>query len=490
MVSKRKISYQWKLFLPLILTMWLVIGAVWLWQSYSIRKDKKERLNEQLSLINACVINALDRSPEVVDPLINFVYTYYRKDELDENLRVSIYEGDRLLKSYNMPVYLSDEEKARINGLTNTPGVETEPLNADDYFYYRCSITDDGRYTVYSVLPYTGKLNDALAPERIFSIILLVVGVVLTFIAIAFARMLGRNLHILKQVAEKMVTSHDYVPDTDFPGDEFGDINRQIVYLYNSRSFEQQRRQKEHEVALHAIEDKARMKRQLTSNINHELRTPLGVIKGYLDTIAENPDMEPEIRDRFIHKAQDHANRMVALLSNVSAITRLEDGGELIATEELNFHDLVFAFTNDIEESSLIKPMQFSFEIPMDCHVVGNFNLLNGALMNLARNASIHSRGTLCELICTKSDENFYYFVFRDNGRGVPEESLPHLFERFYRVDSGRARKAGGTGLGLPIVQSTIQSHGGTITAQNRPEGGLALYFTLVRAKAKKNTIK
>lgn len=485
MVSKKKISYQWKLFLPLILALWVVIGAVWAWQSYSIRKSKKVQLSQQLSLINSCIINALETNPEVVDPIMNFVYTYYQKDNLDDNLRITVYEGDRIVKSYNMPVYLSAEEKARMDGLTTTPGSETEPDNRKDYFYYKMDTTDDGRYSVFSVLPYTGSLDNMLAPGHLFSLLLLLVGIVLTFVSVAFARVLGRNLLILKRVAEKAVSSSDYVPDNDFPGDEFGDINRQIVHLYNSRSYEQRRRQKEHEVALHAIEDKARMKRQLTSNINHELRTPLGVIKGYLDTIAENPDMEAPLRDRFIHKAQEHANRMVLLLSDVSAITRLEDGGELIATEELNFHDLVFAFANDIEESGLIKPMEFNFEVPMNCHIVGNYNLLNGALMNLARNASIHSKGTLCELICEKADENFYYFVFRDNGRGVPEESISHLFERFYRVDNGRARKAGGTGLGLPIVQSTIQSHGGTMTAANRPEGGLALYFTLVRAKAK-----
>lgn len=490
MASRKKISYQWKLFLPLILSLWVVIGVVWVWQSYSIRKDKKERLNEQLSLINARIIAALENNPEAVDPFINFVYAYYQKDNLDENLRVTIYEGDRIAKSYNMPVYLTEEEKERAQGLTAAPGSDPAPENSKDYFYYKCTPTDDGRYTVYSVLPYTGALDELLAPGRIFNLLLMVVVLTLTLIAVAFARVLGRNLRILRLVAEKAVSSTDYVPDTDFPGDEFGDINRQIVHLYNSRSYEQRRRQKEHEVALHAIEDKARMKRQLTSNINHELRTPLGVIKGYLDTIADNPDMDPAIRDRFIHKAQEHANRMVSLLSDVSAITRLEDGGELIATEEINFHDLVFGFANDIEESGLIKPMEFNYEIPLSCHIVGNYTLLTGALMNLARNAGLHSKGTMCELVCEKEDDKFYYFVFRDDGRGVPEESLSHLFERFYRVDTGRARKAGGTGLGLPIVLSTIQSHGGTMTVDNRPEGGLAFYFTLVKAKAKNNTIR
>ncbi len=135
----------------------------------------------------------------------------------------------------------------------------------------------------------------------------------------------------------------------------------------------------------------------------------------------------------------------------------------------------------------MLGNMKFEYSVPLDCKIMGNYNLLTGMLMNLVRNASAYSGGNLCELIMLEETEMFYKFVFRDNGKGVGEEHISHLFERFYRVDSGRARKAGGIGLGLPIVQSTVTAHGGTITVANRKSGGLAFYFTLHKSTVNKS---
>ena len=126
--------------------------------------------------------------------------------------------------------------------------------------------------------------------------------------------------------------------------------------------------------------------------------------------------------------------------------------------------------------------MEFNYDIPTYCRVIGNESLLTGMLNNLTKNAVFYSKGTECNLILTGQDDTFYHFAFYDNGVGVKESSLPHLFERFFREDSGRSRKKGGTGLGLPIVQNTIEALGGTIQASNREGGGLLFRFTLRKA--------
>ncbi len=308
-----------------------------------------------------------------------------------------------------------------------------------------------------------------------------IVALVMTILAYFSTRYFGRNIKILRAVAEQAVTNPNFIPPMDYPHDELGDISRQIVFLYNERARALQRIEREHSVAIHAIEEKAKSKRQLTNNINHELRTPIGVIKGYIDTILQNPDMDKSSEMHFLTKAQEHVNRLVNLISDVSAITRLEEGGELINTEELNYHDLVYTLASDLEESKVLGAMTFDFDVPMDCVVNGNYNLLMGMLLNLAKNAAAYSKGTMCEFVMLRQDEKFYHFSFRDNGVGVGEEHIPHLFDRFYRIDSGRSRKAGGTGLGLPIVQNTILAHGGTIEVRNRVDGstGLEFVFTL-----------
>ncbi|MDE6469146.1 MAG: HAMP domain-containing histidine kinase, partial [Muribaculaceae bacterium] len=185
-------------------------------------------------------------------------------------------------------------------------------------------------------------------------------------------------------------------------------------------------------------------------------------------------------------KAQEHVDRLVNLIADVSAITRLEEGGELIATEELDYHDIAYTISSDLEESGALGQMSFSFDVPLDCKVNGNYNLLSGMIINLCKNAASYSKGTMCELVCTGSDNKFYFFEFRDNGVGVGEEHIEHLFERFYRIDAGRSRKAGGTGLGLPIVQNTVLAHGGTITVENGKPSGLVFKFSLPKFRPAK----
>ena len=131
--------------------------------------------------------------------------------------------------------------------------------------------------------------------------------------------------------------------------------------------------------------------------------------------------------------------------------------------------------------------MSFEFDIPVDCEVSGNYNLLNGMICGLIRNSALHSGGTEIGLKLLSENERFYVFSFYDNGNGVGEEHIPHLFERFYRVDTGRSRKVGGTGLGLPIVKSTIVSLGGTVSVRNRSNGGLEFIFTLPKWSDYKN---
>nr|WP_305296280.1 ATP-binding protein [Muribaculum intestinale] len=127
--------------------------------------------------------------------------------------------------------------------------------------------------------------------------------------------------------------------------------------------------------------------------------------------------------------------------------------------------------------------IHFSYDIPDGCIVIGNYNLLYGMMMNLIRNADFHSRGENCGIRLLSQNSREYTFAFADDGVGVGEQHLSHLFDRFYRIDKGRSRKVGGTGLGLPIVKNTVTVFGGTIFARNRQPHGLEFVFTLMKAR-------
>lgn len=488
MASKRRISYQWQLFIPLVSTLWVVIFALAFLSFHNERNYRKQQISEQLSLVNARIVAAYDQNLDIV-PFLGFVCKYYRDNPLYDQLRVSVYEDGRLLKCYGEPIALSDSEKALQQGITraiNDIEPENHEIDTDEYFYYASATSSDGRMTVFTVLPFDNDVVMASLPSMKFWWIFVGIAAVMTIICFFSTRYFGRNIRNLRSIAQRAATDTDFIPQLDVPHDELGDITRQIVFMYNERSQALERERHEHDVALHAIEEKARAKRQLTNNINHELRTPIGVIKGYLDTILDNPDMDEKSRTHFLKKAQEHVNRLVNLIADVSAITRLEEGGEMISTEELNFHDLTYTIANDIAESKVLGDMNFNFDVPLDCVINGNYNLLSGMIINLAKNAGAYSKGTMCELVMTGEDKNFYNFEFRDDGVGVADEYLPHLFERFFRVDSGRSRKAGGTGLGLPIVQNTVVAHGGTIEVVNGPLGGLCFKFTLPKYRGRR----
>lgn len=480
---RRKINYQWQLFIPLVATLWLVIGALAIWLIMSEREVRKNQIDEQLKLVCERIAKANEQDIDP-GPFMDFAIQYFRDSPLYDRIRISVYKDGNLIKVAGDPISLSDSERALGAGITQHPNVEDEAdANDGKFFCYNVSKSTDGRVVVYGALPFTTTTTDALKPSMqvVWGILLLAVAV--TILSYFSTRYFGRNITILRNVAERAATDPNFIPPMDYPHDELGDISRQIVYMYNERSKAMQQQKREHAVALHAIEEKARTKRQLTNNINHELRTPIGVIKGYLDTILENPDMDECSRNHFLRKAQEHVNRLVNLISDVSAITRLEEGGELISTEELDFHDIAYTVSSDFAESGALGTMEFNYDVPFDCKVLGNYNLLSGMIINLAKNAGAYSKGKTCELVMTGEDENFFKFEFRDDGVGVGEEHIPHLFERFYRIDSGRSRKSGGTGLGLPIVQNTVLAHGGTIEVSNRATGGLCFAFTLPKYK-------
>ena len=292
-----------------------------------------------------------------------------------------------------------------------------------------------------------------------------------------------RNIRMLRDFATNANNAQVRFDETQFPHNELGDISREIVKLYRERSEALAKSQREHNVALHAVEEKARMKRQMTNNINHELKTPVGVIKGYLDTVLANDDMDTEAKRYFLKRAQDNVDRLCNLLSDVSTMTRLEEGSGNIPVTNLDFHDLVFSIDNDFATAGITGSMKFSYDVPLDCIVIGNNNLLTSAISNLIKNAVAHSHGTEMGISLIAQSEKYYTFSFWDNGTGVEDTHIAHLFDRFYRVDSGRSRKTGGTGLGLAILKNIIESLGGSISVHNRPSGGLEFMFTLRKGR-------
>lgn len=230
------------------------------------------------------------------------------------------------------------------------------------------------------------------------------------------------------------------------------------------------------------LEKRRLVKQQLTSNIAHELKTPLASIKGYLETILDNWPVPEEKHKYFLEKAFLQAERLTDLINDISLLNNIEDAGELFKFEiiELNkvIADVHENFLNRMEEKHItfitkLKPQPFIF---------GNESLMFSIFQNLVENSiNYGGEGIKIEIKCYHSDEKYYYLLYSDNGVGIPQQHHARIFERFYRVDHGRTREKGGTGLGLAIVKNAVQLHGGNIELKNRPKGGTVFLITFPR---------
>ncbi|MEY8684896.1 sensor histidine kinase [Bacteroides sp. AN502(2024)] len=231
-------------------------------------------------------------------------------------------------------------------------------------------------------------------------------------------------------------------------------------------------------------EEQVRLKRQLTQNIAHELKTPVSSIQGYLETIVSNENIPREKINVFLERCYAQSNRLSRLLRDISVLTRMDEAANMIDMEQVDISVLVENMINEVSLELDEKHITVVNSLKKSIPIKGNYSLLYSIFRNLTDNAIAYA-GTHIQIKinCFREDENFYYFSFADTGVGVSPEHLNRLFERFYRVDKGRSRKLGGTGLGLAIVKNAVIIHGGNISAKNNQNGGLEFVFTLAKEK-------
>lgn len=237
--------------------------------------------------------------------------------------------------------------------------------------------------------------------------------------------------------------------------------------------------EQEHLSALRQEQEKIRIKRQLTNNINHELKTPICSIIGYLDLILSNENLDNETTRNFAQKSYDQAERLRRLMVDLSTITRIDEGCEQIGLESVNITKIVEEIVDDTLPQAHNNNIVVDNRITQNITINGNQSLVYSIFRNLIDNAINYSGGRRVVVEQMRSNPTEFSFRVRDNGIGVDEQHLPYLFERFYRVDAGRSRKLGGTGLGLSIVKNAVLFHGGSIIAKLTSQGSLEFLFTL-----------
>ena len=470
------------MFFIFIITLWSFTIAFILYMDGQTRGHKAKLFDTELQFANNYIITSLtsDNNNESSLPLKNIYFNkpFYKK------LVTSVYDSDKKRIYTNNPSHSIDfksklppeVEEAFTNGSGYTPNRKSR--NGERPGFYSATYDKNTGILVHTKLPFTDDILKIITKERYESIaILILITAILSVIAYAMAAFLERNLKNLNAFARDMAQNNNNpLLEKTFTIDEADEISEQIVSLYNDKMslLEEKGKLMEEE------QEKLRSKRILANNISHEIKTPIGILQGYLETIITHPEMEPELRTKFLERCLQNVQRLNNMMTSLSMITRLEDGTNAIVLEKIDLYDAIQAIEEDTHSRLKEKNMTFTHDIKPRTYIKSNTATIYTILHNLIKNAAKYSEGTTISLHIAGEDSNFYTFEFTDDGKGVDKKHLPHLFERFYRIDKNKDTE--GSGLGLPIVQSAITAHNGTITAHSAEGKGLCFIFTLPKA--------
>ena len=207
------------------------------------------------------------------------------------------------------------------------------------------------------------------------------------------------------------------------------------------------------------------VRRDFVANASHELRSPLTVICGYLETLSQDPALDRDLAGP-IAEMRRQAERMTAIIHDLLELSRLERTAEPAAGEPIDVAALIALLRKDVLARPA-HPREVRLRIDSDAALVGEESEIHSAFSNLVDNAAKYTPAEGTVEMRWWVDEDGGHFSVADTGIGIPSEHIPRLTERFYRVDPGRSRATGGSGLGLAIVKHVLQRHGGELEVQS-----------------------
>jgi heavy metal sensor kinase len=304
----------------------------------------------------------------------------------------------------------------------------------------------------------TGDLHNLLLTLGIVSPLLLVAAIVGGYL------LLGRALRPVDQIVAsaeritlKNLSERLPVPST---GDEFERISQALNRM------------------IQRLDEAFQIATRFSADASHELRTPLTVVRGELEVLVKNPSLGAEVGER-VADILEEVERLGRIIEGLLLVSRLEAGEAQMCLEPVNLGDLAASVADQMELLSEDKLQHLKREIAPQVVVDGDKNRLQQVVVNLLDNAIKYTpEGGTLALQIMKDGRNAI-FEISDTGIGIAENALPHIFDRFFRAEEARAQRMEGAGLGLAIVRSIVEAHGGTVRAESNGTRGTRIRIEL-----------
>ncbi|PLR84931.1 two-component sensor histidine kinase [Bacillus canaveralius] len=295
------------------------------------------------------------------------------------------------------------------------------------------------------------------------------IAVSLTFIIIVFlSKALTKPLIKMKE-ATSQISQGDFsvtLPKTG--NDELGDLAQSIELLATDLNYLTQERN------------------DFLASISHELRTPLTYIKGYAD-IVHKRKLSGEEREKYLQIILEETNRLSALIKDLFELAKIDKNSFVIQKRTIDLNDFFKKVEKKFSPAFREKNMSLIVKCPSDLFLEADPSRLEQIVFNLLDNSIKYSPSGTNTIVTVRKKKEAVHIIIKDNGKGIPKDDIPYIFNRFYRVDKARTRALGGSGLGLAIVKELVHAHGGTITVKSIENEGTEFELIFKGAECDEN---
>ena len=460
----KKIGYRYQVLIYFSL---LLVAVTLIFLYLFIQREREfkiERLTYTMMPYTDLVYNSLTRDNLYLSPDSVAVKMSSILPLIPNQMRITVLTLDAWVIFDNL------SPKVKENHLNRTELVEAKKEGFGSELRY--SNTQKAEYLYYAklypklyvraALDYNFSVLPVVVSSNRYMVFILILLLSVILVLVFITRKINRPVSALREFIDIVHKGKGDFNNINFPNNELGEVGEEIV-----KTFRQ-------------LDETKKYKQELAHNVAHELKTPVTGIRGYLETLILQENIDKDQSRFFLERAYAQTLRLSSIINDISILNKIEESPDKFDIEPVNIRQCLLEIESDLAFKLEEKNIIFSNKVDENIVIKGSNFLIYSLFKNLIDN-SIEHGGEKIE-ICAESkesDDKFAYFSYYDTGKGVSEEHLSRIFERFYRVEKSRSRKSGGSGLGLSIVKNAIKLQKGNVTVSNRPGGGLKFEIAL-----------